>query len=799
MGDYSILNKSNTIAIEDLENVDGKISEKVYRNADKILFNIIKKSQKIEEDNKVNQIANVISFLGKRGRGKTSAMLSFYNYLNKLQSKETNDWSLFRNWEGTGLSFHTIDYIDTAMLASNEYIIDVILAKMWDKFDELQKRTVYYQNKAEFDHLVKNVRDDFAKVRKAYLTLKYREREISKEIERERDIPVVSGLHELATGINLKESIKCLVENYIKVMDYERNNKNKVEGYLVLALDDVDMANKHAWEILEQVRRYMSVPRVIVLMTADMERLKNVCEISYKDYNILGNEASKFAHEYLEKVVPINMRVYMPELKNKKDDVKIPAMENVPWKSELEKDIIFEVLAKECQIYFSPNRRKRHFLQNNSLRTLVNYFEKLSTVDDFVEWLKDDLQERLVERVEEPKKKAFVKRLLEQDYADMNNLIINFINVNNFFDIDTSLSDYSLGNVLYSCSELEDDNAENIHFINCILTLYTMILLDIKDDDKLRREIVGNSVLGTWEYITLNRNDSSFELSGFPQKMSFEFELSEKSVKYVEKQKVKECIIEFLSQYKKDIIAWLYCILFVNIEKNENYDFDVDFHEQTVKTEEAGAIVENKKCFVSIKPYMEAKKGYWGFLHKNPEEYRITWETLLKEALKNLYIESVNKYKNGKSSEKELNAIYAQADNILKEAWNLLYKRNKKLAAPVNWSLVNSVEIEYIIGKALEKEMKINKLDGKDAAKKLTSYYEVVEKELSYVDNYYEEIDSSLNPHFAEYFNNRLQVKLLKELDKMDEDIRQAFTKKFANMASILQNVDKNITKDQNK
>lgn len=795
MGNYSVSNKANTIVIEDLGRIEDKISEKVYLNADRILYKIIKKAQNIGDEKVASQIANVISFLGKRGRGKTSAMLSFYGYLNNLQNKDSNDWSSLRDIKSAELSFHTIDYIDTAMLAGNEYIIDVILAKMWDEFNNLQKRTVYYHNKANFDHLVKKVRDDFTEVRKAYLTLKYRECEIEKEIEREREIPAASGLHELATGINLRESIKKLVEDYIKVMDYEKNEKHKVDGYLVIALDDVDMANKHAWEILEQVRRYMNVPRVIILMTADMDRLKNVCEVSYRDFNILGNEASKFAHEYLEKVVPINMRVYMPELKNKKDEVQLPVMDNALWKSQLEKNIIFEMLAKECQIYFSPNRRKRHYLQNNSLRTLVNYFEKLSMADDYVEWLRDDLQERLIERIEESQQKGFVKKLLEQDYADINNLIINFVNSHNFV-IDASLSDYSLGNVLYACNKLEDSNAENIHFINCILTLYSIVLRDIKDDSNLKYEIIGNSMLGTWEYSTLSHIESNYEMSGFPQRMSLDFELDENVVELFKAQKIKAGIIELVNQYKNEIIAWLYCLLFVNIETNEHYDFAVHIHEQIIKTEEADKTIEKQKVIISIRPYMEVKKGYWGFLYKDPDAYRDTWKKLLKEAMKNLYIELVGVYKNGRSNKKDLVAINANIDNLLKEAWNLLYKRNKKLVEPANWALVNSVEVVYIIGKALEKENKINKLDGTSAVEKLKKYYAVVEKELSEVDEYYSKIDSSINPHFTEYFNNRLQVKLLKELDQLDKSIRPVFVKKFTQMAGILLNVDKNMTRD---
>ena len=72
------LDTSNRVKYEDLNNIEQSVFEDVYREADKTLYKIVEDGQKYKtKDEKDQDSLNVISFLGERGRGKTSAMLSF--------------------------------------------------------------------------------------------------------------------------------------------------------------------------------------------------------------------------------------------------------------------------------------------------------------------------------------------------------------------------------------------------------------------------------------------------------------------------------------------------------------------------------------------------------------------------------------------------------------------------------------------------------------------------------------------------------------------------------------------------
>lgn len=190
------------------------------------------------------------------------------------------------------------------MLAEEEYIFDVILAKMWDKFEEFEKEmkhTSTYQMLA-----IKDIKQAFIKIRKAYQVLQ--ERDANKGSLKDKDMPVPSVLHELAASMNLRNEMQVLVDQYLSL--FKKDNK---ESYLVVAIDDIDMSGKKAHHILEQIRRFLRIHRVIVLLTADIERLQKGCEYRYLEIYKDRNDRYQFVNDYLEKVLPYNMRVYMPE------------------------------------------------------------------------------------------------------------------------------------------------------------------------------------------------------------------------------------------------------------------------------------------------------------------------------------------------------------------------------------------------------------------------------------------------------------------------------------------------------
>ena len=197
------------------------------------------------------------------------------------------------------------------------------------------------------------------------------------------------------------------------------------------------------------------------------------------------------------------MRVYMPELSEKQGEIIVEtrAKELLELKSTNEKDMIMEYMAKECGIYFDGNRRRRHFLQNHSMRSLVNYFEQLIRISDMknyeLSWLKIDLKERLAERITSMRHRRFFMSLLQKDYEDLNTACLNYM-IPYIVERggEQPIYDESIGQVLYLCYQMTKVDMDSDNLVNCVIMLYSIALKEA--DEELKKRLIGNSLLGQW-------------------------------------------------------------------------------------------------------------------------------------------------------------------------------------------------------------------------------------------------------------------------------------------------------------
>lgn len=778
MAEYSIWGIANRIKIESLnkpEIVNTSIFEGVYRKADRLFFEIIREMQEMQHRSKDSsdlwddQVANVISFLGGRGRGKTSAMLSFYSYLGKLDQKEKEPWGEWKKQEDKRIRFVEIPCIDAAALAQNEFIIEVILAKMWDAFDDIREKNPRSSHDSHLEYLMKSVRTGFVKVQKSYTIL--REKETNKE--RVEEISAASALHELAASMNFKTDFEQLVQDYIKVLNYDQYDRYKEEetGYMVLAIDDIDMAGSKAQSILEQIRRFLSIPQVVVLLTADIERLKNVCEAFYQTVYPKGRDLQKFVSEYLEKVLPTNQRIYMPELSENQKEIPICKTEGknklLQLKSSNEKEMILEIMAQKCDIYFDGSRRERHFLQNDSLRNLVNYFNNIADIEDdeYLAWLKNDLQERIVERVENENQKEFIKKLLTKDYEDVNGLVLNYIkaNVKDGNKLINS-ADKSMGQVLYACGLLEDEGAEYTDFVNCILLLYTIMLRQVKNE--LRDKIIGNSIWGEWEYGVLTSSIVNTDfISGFANRAELKLEITDEVRNCITGKSVPEVVSVVLNNNKNGIMGWLYAMLFVDIKRTESISFKV-VHEQRIDG-------SGKREFYILQPQITASRSYFSFLYKSVGSYCYMLESLLKEAITELY--------HGICKELDVIEEESECNEILRKYTTCIRDMGLNEQKPC-MDFVRSAEIVYSIGRKIGREKMTNTSETDKLYEKMASLCQIIRDELDQRDKYYYR-ETSINPGFKSSFVEKLQVSIFLDPDKLkDVKIRESFADYFTTL-----------------
>ncbi len=791
MAVYSIWGMANKVKVESLscvEEVGNSIFESVYRKADRMFFEIVREMNgtKNKEGAASEQMANVISFLGGRGRGKTSAMLSFYVYLDKLKQQQGDVWGEWSKLENKRIKFVEIPCIDAAALATNEFLIEVILAKMWDSFDAVIKENPYGSQDSHFEYLTKSVRTGFINVKKSYKILRDKE---TLECDREEEASAASALHELAASMNFKEEFTQLVRDYIQVLNYrcyDNRYREEETGYLVLAIDDIDMAGLKAQSILEQIRRFLSIPQVIVLLTADIDRLKDVCDKSYQEVYPKGKNLQKFVSEYLEKVLPTNQRIYMPEMSDNQKEIPIDKnnsiIEKLNLKSDCEKEMILEFMACKCGIYFDGLRRRRHFLQNDSLRNLVNYFNNTVNLEEneYIAWLKDDLQERILDRVEDEKHRNFLKSLAVKDYEDMNSYVLNYI-MNNLKDGGelVNASDKSMGQVLYACSLFEEENADNMNFVNYILFLYTIMLRQVSDDD-LRNKIIGDSIWGAWEYGILSTSlvNTSF-ISGFESRAELALEITENPEEFTTTGSIVDAVNKLIDHNKHRILGWLYAMLFVNFKQSDHFDFRVSREQRMIKTESG----EKRADYIVLYPRVYAARGYFGFLNKCEDSYQRVLYQLLEGGITELY-----NYFSGFFNQE---ARDEDREELLNE-WVYkigLSKEDKPL------EFIQNIEMVYSIGKEIGGEQRVNIGENFRYFEKMQSIYQVIREELKKRDQYYSSM--GISTHFEHELISKRHALIFLEPDEVfnydiPENIYNAFKDSFTSIFKSVVAVDKN-------
>lgn len=291
--DISCVNK---IKLEKEGEFKKSIFSNVYEKAGVLVKSIMKENKSNAEADKEmqyageNYICNIIAFIGKRGMGKSSAMLSFACSLKK--------------------EFYLLPKIDMSMVTKNESLLDMILAYMWEKYE---KENTLRSSK-------KDLRKNFADVKDSYMRFKRMQSQNNSDDE----LYSAKELKKLAKSLRLRECFSVLVEDFLDVMIND-DTIAKADRYLVFVIDDLDLASNNPGEVLEQIKNFLSVPKVIVLTTLDIERsiLSKRAELDTQfplKYDSDVDNVVEYANDYIAKVIPFNRRIYMPDIHEKNNE-----------------------------------------------------------------------------------------------------------------------------------------------------------------------------------------------------------------------------------------------------------------------------------------------------------------------------------------------------------------------------------------------------------------------------------------------------------------------------------------------
>lgn len=335
---------------------------------------------------------NIIPFIGKRGSGKTSAMMSFTGYLNEYTEIKRKPYEFQKNGEKANVEFLCLESIDGSLLEEGEDIFKLILAQMYGEFfknDKLRQRSSSWEK--SYDYEKSELQQAFDRVyRSAY--------ELEKNGKENDDIGESSilNLKNLANSLQLAHDFEKLVERYLVFLNYTKNENTysvkfheQNQSFLVITVDDLDLNLDQGYEMLEKLHRYTMVSNVIVMLSVDYSQIEILCEKQFygmipkfdSELQRRRNYVRKLSKDFLDKVFPGNYRIYMPMFHNTKDIQVIDSNGN----AENPKTFLFKRLYQKLGLRLDIEGTKKHFYEQESLRTFVGFYLMLESMEDITE------------------------------------------------------------------------------------------------------------------------------------------------------------------------------------------------------------------------------------------------------------------------------------------------------------------------------------------------------------------------------------------------------------------------------
>ena len=335
-------------------------------------------------DSGYEKFSNIMTFIGKRGSGKSSVMMSFMDAL-KYNHNDGGFWGERYSEAGfldeNKVLFTCLDYIDGSLLEHGEDIFKIVLAQIYQKFRDLESNERINKNE-DFEYQKRELVKGLGEVYKTVCEIEGMEKRESFSGD-----SYMRGLQSLSSSQNVKKAFEGLVKLFTSLIDYRRPVWNGVDTqhYVVITIDDIDLNIKNGFSMLEKIHRYLMVSNVIILLSVDLEQMHSIVYQNFYDIvpkvdSVLRKEEGRIrelAMDYLEKVMPVNYRIYLPEINES------VFMDEVLARKERAgiKGTVLGKIYRRVGICFDSQGKKRHFYEPKSMRNLTEFYLFLETME----------------------------------------------------------------------------------------------------------------------------------------------------------------------------------------------------------------------------------------------------------------------------------------------------------------------------------------------------------------------------------------------------------------------------------
>lgn len=345
-------------------------------------------SQDMEYEN------NIIAICGERGEGKSSVMMTFVKAAVQYAIDRKSSERVFAETSHiSGKYFAEPVIIDPSLFDDRHSILDVVLAKLYSQVDTRIRDSAF---SGTLNNDYKELIGCFQTVYKYVSLINNQRKSLDDQTDYEGDI---GRLARLGDSTNLKRELIKLIRQYLKFMS--NGKKGEDESELIIAIDDLDLCSDKVYRMAEEIRKYLIIPNVVIVMALKVEQMEDCIREKYiHDYrgsfekynfnNRITDEINIMTEKHVNKLIPKARRIYLPKVM---DMYQLTIAYVDDWgeeKKEIwstdEQDDIVEVMRKliyqKTGIILLPKEAGKDILFSNNLRETVNMIVFLLGMND---------------------------------------------------------------------------------------------------------------------------------------------------------------------------------------------------------------------------------------------------------------------------------------------------------------------------------------------------------------------------------------------------------------------------------
>ena len=329
---------------------------------------------------------NIITFEGERGSGKTQTMPSFANII-----RDGKDVCGDLTHDGKDklledAKFRVMPPISPSVLEKKQNLLYVILSRLYDlagkTFRKERCSGISERETIELSRLFNDCLSGINGIKRA----------------NDPDLEL-SAIQNISDGAALRMHYHRLVQRLIELDDAKQGHKST---FLVLLLDDADSQIKNGYKVLDDIRKYLVIPNLVIIMSADVDFLhKVIYQEHMEQFSDLLNtdlqlprDLSHLSRKYIDKLIPPSHMIHLPRIDQYAEMnaggslylkyVRMVGDDEVPvfdWGKDFQGSLLM-LLYKKTGLVLIPHPQRLHSIIPRTLRGINQMLYLISSMED---------------------------------------------------------------------------------------------------------------------------------------------------------------------------------------------------------------------------------------------------------------------------------------------------------------------------------------------------------------------------------------------------------------------------------